>query len=104
MHQRNLAQHEELFLRAPQALQAIPDTRDRSGLRYPLPNVLTLVLGSGLADGTTLADCCDFGRGLGQDTLQRIGAHWSNKKGYHTAPCESTLHYILKRANVKQAE
>ena len=94
----------EQFSSLCEALATIPDKRDPRGLRYPLPTVLTMLLGSRLAGGTSITEASDFGRSLSQDILKRIGSHRSPLSGRYTAPGGSTLHYILKGVDIQQAE
>ena len=86
------------------ALQAVPDSRGRRGRRYPLATVLTIVLASRLAGCQTLTETSDFGRGLGQDALRRIGSRLRPQTQRYHAPGISTLHYVLKEVDIEAAE
>ena len=87
-----------------EALEAVPDGRSRRGLRYPLATVLTIVLASRLAGCQTLTETSDFGRGLSQDALRRIGARFRPQTKRYHAPGISTLHYVLKDIDIDSVE
>ena len=87
-----------------EALEAVPDCRGRRGLRYPLPTVLTIVLASRLAGCQTLTETSDFGRGLSQDALRRIGSRLRPQTQRYHAPGISTLHYVLKDIDIDRIE
>ena len=87
-----------------EALQAVPDGRGRRGLRYPLPTVLTIVLGSRLAGCQTLTETSDCGRGLSQDALRRSGSRLRQQTQRYHAPGISTLHYVLKDIDIERVE
>src|SRR3954470_16270233 len=76
------------------ALADVPDPRDPSGKRHPLPAVLSLCAVAILSGAKSLYAIAQFGRDRGG------GAGFADALGFTRAdgrtPCCSTLHYLFK--------
>jgi len=81
-----------------EAFADVPDPRDASGLRYPLPAILTLTATAMLAGARSLYAIAQFGRDHGHDFARQMGF---NRK---TCPCVTTLHYLFRRLDVTAFE
>ncbi len=73
-----------------EAFQGVPDPRQASGRRYPLPAVLTLVATAMLAGARSLYAIAQFGRDRGRRFAKALGF----ARG--TTPCCTTLHYLFR--------
>jgi hypothetical protein len=72
-------------------LRKVPDPRQASGQRHPLPAVLTLLVVAVLAGVRSQAAVVQFGRDRGRGFCRLLGF----KKGQ--CICPAMLHYLLKR-------
>jgi len=73
-----------------EALGQVPDPRDASGRRHPLPAVLTLCAVAVLSGARSLYAIAQFGRDRGKGFAQALGFTRDR------TPCCSMLHYLFK--------
>lgn len=76
----------------------VPDHRDASGRRYPLPAVLCMAVAASLAGRSSLAAICRWAKKLPAESLRSMGI-WRGK-----SPCHSSWHYIFKGLKVDALE
>jgi hypothetical protein len=81
-----------------EAFRAVPDPRQPSGRRYPLPVVLTLVATAMLAGARSLYAIAQFGRDRGRRFAKALGF----TRG--TTPCCTTLHYLFRALDAEAFE
>lgn len=81
-----------------EALELIPDHRDPSGRRYPLPSILALTVVAFLSGARSVLGVADFGRNRGPAFAAALGFY----RG--TTPCCTTLHYFFKGLNLEAFE
>jgi hypothetical protein len=77
-----------------EVLTAIPDPRDPSGLRHPLPAVLNLLVVATLAGMRSLEAVAQFARDHGPPLAQALGFRSAK------TPCKATLSNLLRRLDV----
>jgi predicted transposase YbfD/YdcC len=73
-----------------EALASVPDPRDDSGKRHPLPAVLTLSAVAMLSGARSVYAIAQFGRDRGREFAAALGFTRDR------APCGATLHYVFK--------
>ena len=81
-----------------EAFAEVPDPRQPSGRRYPLPSVLTLCVVSMLSGARSLYAIAQFGRDRGGEFARALGF------GRETTPCCTTLHYLFVDLDVPAFE
>src|SRR5215208_2192559 len=81
-----------------EALGEVPDPRDASGRRHPLPAVLTLTSVAILSGARSLYAIAQFGRDRGKEFAAALGFTRD------VPPCCSTLHYLFKAMDRKAFE
>lgn len=81
-------------------LEAVPDPRQASGRRHPLPAILTLACAAMLAGCDSLLAIAEWGRD------PHAGAPLAARLGFtrHRTPCVATLHRVFKRLDVAAFE
>jgi hypothetical protein len=77
-----------------EVLATIPDPRDRSGLRHPLPAVLNLLVVATLAGMRSLEAVAQFARDHGTPLAHALGFRSAR------TPCKATLSNLLRRLDV----
>lgn len=89
-------------MEAPQSLSevfaTIPDPRDPSGLRYPLPVIFNLLVVATLAGMRSLEAVAQFARDHGTPLAHALGF-----RSAHT-PCKATLSNILRQLDIDVIE
>jgi hypothetical protein len=73
------------------ALSQIPDPRDASGTRHPLPAILTLSAVAMLSGAKSLYAIAQFGRDRGKEFAKALG--FTREK----TPCCTSFHYLFER-------
>ncbi len=81
-----------------EVLATIPDPRDPSGLRYPLPVVLNLVVVATLAGMRSLEAVAQFARDHGTPLAHALGFRSAK------TPCKATLSNLLRQLDVGAVE
>lgn len=81
-----------------EVLEAVPDRREASGLRYPLAAVLAITLAAMLAGRTSLAGIARWGRRLDREALRALGITRPR------APCHTTYHYLFRGLDIDALE
>lgn len=81
-----------------QVLATIPDPRDPSGRRYPLPALLNLMVVGTLAGMRSLEAVAQFARDHGTPLAHALGFRSAN------TPCKATLSNLLRRLDVGAVE
>ena len=81
-----------------EVLATIPDPRDPSGRRYPLPVLLNLVAVATLAGMRSLGAVAQFARGHGTPLAHALGFRSAR------TPCQATLSNLLRRLDVAAVE
>jgi hypothetical protein len=81
-----------------EVLTTIPDPRDPSGLRYPLPAVLNLLVVAALAGMRSLEAAAQFARDHGAPLAHALGFRSAR------TPCKATLSNLLRRLDVDAVE
>ncbi|HET6520184.1 MAG TPA: ISAs1 family transposase [Geminicoccaceae bacterium] len=79
-------------------LEGVPDRREASGRRYPLPAILAITVAAMLAGRTSLAAIARWGRQLDREALRALGIMRPR------APCHSTYHYVFRDLDVDALE
>lgn len=81
-------------------LRTVPDPRQASGRRHPLPAILTLSCAAMLAGCDSLLAIAEWGRD------PRAGAPLAQRLGFTRArtPCVATLHRVFRRLDVAAFE
>ena len=79
-------------------LEGVPDRREASGRRYPLPAILAITVAAMLAGRTSLAAIARWGRRLDREALRVLGIMRPR------APCHSTYHYVFRDLDVDALE
>jgi len=81
-----------------EVLAAVPDPRDPSGLRHPLPAVLNLLAVATLAGMRSLEAVAQFARDHGAQLAHALGFRSAK------TPCKATLSNLLRRLDVDAFE
>lgn len=81
-----------------EVLEGVPDRREASGRRYPLPAILAIAIAAMLAGRTSLAAIARWGRRLDREALRAPGI------ARPRAPCHSTYHYVFRDLDVAALE
>lgn len=81
-----------------EVLATIPDPRDASGLRYPLPAILNLLVVAALAGMRSLEAAAQFARDHGQPLTHALGFRSAR------TPCKATLSNLLRRLDIDTVE
>lgn len=81
-----------------QAFESIPDPRNRQGLRYSLPSLLTLATVALFSGATGPSAIAQFGRERGRGFAAALGITRA------TMPCGSTLHDLFARLDIRAFE
>jgi DDE family transposase len=81
-----------------EVLEGVPDRREASGRRYPLPAILAIAIAAMLAGRTSLAAIARWGRRLDRAALRALGITRPR------APCHSTYHYVFCDLDVDALE
>jgi predicted transposase YbfD/YdcC len=78
--------------------EKIPDPREASGRRFPLPGILALTVAALLAGRQGLEAIARWGRGCSQGQLARLGIERPR------SPCHATYHNVFKALDVDAVE
>jgi hypothetical protein len=81
-----------------EVLEGVPDRREASGRRFPLPAILAIAIAAMLAGRTSLAAIARWGRRLDREALRALGITRPR------APCHSTYHYVFCDLDVDALE
>ena len=81
-----------------EVLEGVPDRREASGRRHPLPAILAIAIAAMLAGRTSLAAIARWGRRLDREALRALGITRPR------APCHSTYHYVFRDLDVDALE
>src|SRR5687767_7520019 len=81
-----------------EVLAGVPDRREASGRRYPLPAILVIAISAMPAGRTSLAAIARWGRQLDREALRALGITRPR------APCHSTYHDVLRDLDVDALE
>ena len=81
-----------------EVLEGVPDRREASGRRFPLPAILAFAIAAMLAGRTSLAAIARWGRQLDREALRALGITRPR------APCHSTYHDVFCDLDVAALE
>jgi hypothetical protein len=77
-----------------QALAAVPDPRDRRGVRHPLAGLLAMTAAGLLAGSRSFYAVGQWLADASQRTLKQLGARWESGTGRYVAADEATLRRV----------
>lgn len=81
------------------ALAAVPDPRDRRGVRHAAPAVLALAVAAVLAGSRSFYAIGQWIAGAGQKTLKAVGARLDPSTGRYVGPDEKTVRGLCARVD-----